>query len=462
MAGWPVLEAMEMVQWPWVILAAFLGILGAMFVFILVRRAWRAYVFRRCDRFREYWGARFPSLLSGEVPSAQEMRTAEAREALESLLLNRREAAGEEEQKRLGEVFERAGLLEERIKILRRRGARWERLRSAAVLGQIRSAAAIPALSETLTDPCRPLCSEALRSLGLIGSPAAAPALLHFLRQGIPEEPAIWLDAVTACVQEAGDFLPLLQDEREEVRILAARALAESPQPLPSSLFESWSSLAFDPNPEVRAQAMRVLGRSQDERAVSLLVSGTQDEAWFVRLRAVAALASAGAPAVLEAVLRTSGDPDFRVRQRAAATLASLAARPAQVLEWLVNMQDRYAVEGFLSQLARSGLLWRALPLLLAPGESKRQDAEKLLSGAVAAGYYQFLLDAVESHPEWRVRLAIARLLAEADNPELAEELQRRLWHASTPRLRRLLRAILSRQAVLQRDEINDSMAHRS
>ncbi|MBI1955163.1 MAG: HEAT repeat domain-containing protein [Acidobacteria bacterium] len=453
-----------MLQWPWVILAAFIGILGAMFAFILGRRAWRAYVFRRRDRYREHWQLRFPSLLSGEVPSAQEMRSVEAREALESLLLNRLEAAAEDEQKRLGEVYERSGLLEQHIRMLRR-GARWDRLHAAAILGQVRCAAAIPALEKALTDPWPPLHSEALRSLGRIGSPAAGPALLTFLRQGMPEEPTIWLDAAVACITGVGAFLPLLQDTREEVRILAARAVAESPQPIPSPLFDSLSSLAFDPNPEVRAQAMRVLGRSQEERAVSLLVSGTQDEVWFVRLRAVAALARAGTAAVLEAVLRASGDPDFRVRQRAAATLASLANRPAQVLEWLGDMQDRYAVEGFLSQLARSGLLWRALPLLLAPEESGRQDAEKLLSGAVAAGYYQILLNAVETHPQWRVRLAVARLLAQADNPELATELQRRLQSAPTPRLRHLLRGILGRLPVMQRDEMgemDDSLAHRS
>ena len=451
-----------MLQWSWVILAAFIGILGAMFAFILGRRAWRAYVFRRRDRYREYWQLRFPSLLSGGVPSAQEMQSAEAGEVLESLLLNRLETAvEEEEQKRLDEVFERSGLLEHRIQMLRR-GARWDRLHSAAILGQVRCAAAIPALEKALTDPWPPLRSEALRSLGRIGSPVAGPALLTFLRQGMPEEPTIWLDAAVDCISDVGAFLPLLEDAREEVRILAARAVAESPQPIPSPLFDSLSSLAFDPNPEVRAQAMRVLGRSGEGRAVPLLVAGALDDVWFVRLRAVAALATASTAAALEAVLRASGDPDFRVRQRAAVTLASLAARPAQVLEWLVNMQDRYAVEGFLSQLARSGLLWRALPLLLAAEESRRQDAEKLLSGAVAAGYYQILLNAVETHPEWRVRRAVAHLLAQADNPDLVTELQRRLRSAPTPRLRHLLRGILSRQTVMQREEMDDSLAHRS
>ena len=453
-----------MLQWSWVILGAFIGILGAMFAFILGRRAWRAYVFRRRDRYREYWQLRFPSLLSGGVPSAQEMQSAEAREVLESLLLNRLETAVEEEQKRLDEVFERSGLLAHRIQMLRR-GARWDRFHSAAILGQVRSAAAIPVLTEALADSWPPLRSAALRSLGRIGSPAAGPAILTFLRQGMPEEPTIWLDAAVSCVSDVGAFLPLLEDAREEVRILAPRAAAEPPRPVPSPLFDSLSSLAFDLNPEVRAQAMRVLGRSKEDRAVSLLISGTQDEVWFVRLRAVAALASAGSAAALEAVLRASGDLDFRVRQRAAATLASLATRPAQVLEWLGDMQDRYAVEGFLSQLARSGLLWRSLPLLLSPEESSRQDAEKLLSGAVAAGYYQSLLNAVETHPEWRVRLAVARLLAQADNPDLATELQRRLQSAPTPRLRRLLRGILSRQLVMQGDEMgemHDSMAHRS
>lgn len=121
---------------------------------------------------------------------------------------------------------------------------------------------------------------------------------------------------------------------------------------------------------------------------------------------------------------------------------------------------DSYAVEGFLSQLARAGLLWRSLPLLRSPDERARRDAQKLVQGALAAGYYPVFLSAVETHPEWRVRMAVARLLAGAEHPGLAAALEQGAAAASTPRLRRLLRAILRCQPSYWGDQARGPVAH--
>jgi HEAT repeat protein len=170
-------------------------------------------------------------------------------------------------------------------------------------------------------------------------------------------------------------------------------------------------------------------------------------------------LAELGAASSFDAVLRALQDANFQVRQRAAATLASLVSRPGEALAMLAGTQDRYAVEGFLSYLARAGLLWRSLELLRAPDPRLRQDAAKLVKTALAAGYWPLYLNAVETHPAWRVRMAVARLLAAADHPELAAALERRLATAPTPRSRRCLRAILRSQSLHLGEQARDRMA---
>jgi HEAT repeat protein len=440
---------------PLVSVIALGAILAGMLVFMLGRRAWHSVRFRRRDQFRAYWYGRLPGLLAGATPAAEELRAPEAREMLESAILHRREAAEPKDRKRLQELAERSGLLGERIRRAEK-GPRWDRLESVRVLGQLRSPAAVPVLERALEDSWAPLASEALRSLGMIASPSAGPAIVRCLDRSKPVEPNIWLDAAIACVTNPEAFLRLVQDDRAEVRILAARALAESPQ---TASFDSLHPLAFHPDPEVRGQAARALGRSGDGRAVSLLVAATQDEAWFVRLRAVMALGEAGAVSALDAVLRALQDPNFQVRQRAAATLASLVSRPGEAVQMVVATHDDYAVEGLLSCLTRSGLLWRSLELLRAPNSSLGQDAAKLAKGALAAGYYPLYLNAVETHPDWRVRMAVARLLAAADHPELTAELERRLGAAPTPRSRRLLRAILRSQSSHLGEHARDRMA---
>lgn len=439
---------------PFRILAALAAILGGMFLFVLLRRAWRASGFRRRDQYRKHWSQRLPSLLSGELPGYEEIRWAESREVLESLLLNRLAAAEVSERERITALYERSGLLEDRLRLLRG-GRRWQRLDAAGLLGQIGSRAAVPALLEALQDRWLPLSAAALRSLGMLQSPTAAPALLLFLRQQRPMEPNHWVEAAVACVPHPEDFLPLLQDEREAVRALAARALAESPHPTP---FEALNPFAFHPDPEVRAQVIRALGHSRDERALPLLVAATQDEVWFVRLKALRELAEMEAVSGLDAVLRSTGDSNFQVRQRAAATLAQLVSSAGEALEKLMENQDRYAVEGFLSHLARAGFLWRSLTLLRSRREPSRRDAEKLLRGAIAAGHAAVLLDAIEMHPEWRVRMAVARWVARLDNPALVAELEQRRATASSPRSRRLFRAILNSRYSTVGDQVHGSV----
>ena len=82
-----------------------------------------------------------------------------------------------------------------------------------------------------------------------------------------------------------------------------------------------------------------------------------------------------------------------------------------------------------------------------------------LAKAALAADYWPLYLNAVETHPDWRVRMAVARLLASADHPEFTAELERRLAAAPTPRSRRFLRAILRSQSSYLGEQVRDDMA---
>ncbi|MBI4458746.1 MAG: HEAT repeat domain-containing protein [Acidobacteria bacterium] len=445
-----------MLPHPYIVLSLLAGILGVMFLLILGRRVWRSFVFRRLDRFREYWLRCLPGLLAGDIPTAEEMRSGEARETLEYLLIRQLEASKDRDREQIIGVIERAGLLDFRVRMLRQ-SSRWQRLHAVVLLGQFRSPASVPALVEVLEDRWPPLRTTALRGLAMIGSPAAGPPILGALKRDLPMEPNVWLDAAVACVGNPEDFLPLLQDERETVRVLAARAIAESPAAVG---FDALNQFVYHPDPEVRSQVLRALGRTRDDRAIPLLIAATTDEIWFVRLRALAALTDLGATVAVEAILKATGDQNFRVRQRASATLASFGTHPADVLEMLLKRKDRYALEGYLSQLARAGIIWRTVPLLTSSEIRVQQQAAEFLGLAVGTGYYIEVLNAAETHPDWKVRIAAARLLTRFSNPMLAHEVEKRLAAVSMPRMRRVLRTILRSQQSLVEGKPHDSMAH--
>ncbi|MBI2815562.1 MAG: HEAT repeat domain-containing protein [Acidobacteria bacterium] len=386
---------------------ALAAVLLLMLLFIVGRRAWRAMLFRRLDAYQEYWLKQLPALLAGATPHVSSLDKPKAREVLESLLVRRLQTSDPVVRTQAIQLLERSGLLDSRLELLQR-GSRWQRLHSAAILGQVGSPTVIPALLEALHDKNHAVRIAAVRSLGVIGSAKVAPALVRFLVASKAVDKTVWLDAALLCVTDPQQFLPLLQSERPELRALGAQAIAECCEHLAVDQLEPF---VFDPDPEVRAQVARVIGKTGGASAVRLLIAATYDEEWFVRLRALAALGQLRAVAALDAVMRAMGDHNFRVRQQAAATLAALATHPEEVLQALTLGNDRYARESYLSQLARSGMLWNTLPLLCSKQDSLRRGAEELLENAIRAGYFHEVQYAAETDPDPDIRTAAARLL---------------------------------------------------
>jgi HEAT repeat protein len=432
------------------ILSIPISFLAGMFAFIFGRRALRARTLRRLDRWREHWLSCLPELMDGKIPEDGVLAIPEAREALETLLVDRLQAAASKSRKkRISALIERSGVLDHCIHKLRA-GSRWERVCSASLLGRIGSALGVAPLIEALQDDWPPMRQAVVRSLGAIGSPAAGPALLKMLPRGDTVEPYLWVEAAVACTEDREAFVELIDDLEPEKRRLLAQAIAESRAPI---RVESLERLVRDPDPEIRAKAARALGLSGNARALPLLISAVNDPEWFVRLRAVGGLSDLKLPAGLTAVLYATRDDDPRVRQKASSALMELVSDPAEVLDQLLFSHNRPALAGFFVELARTGLLWNSLPLLRDLRPHVRRKSADLLAKAVATGNYEEILYAVEVHPDWRIRMAAARLVALAGDRSLAPEVERRMLTAPTPRLRRVWKAILGSLESPSRDK---------
>ena len=408
--------------------------------FMAMRRWRRGRRFARRDNLRRQWVERLPVLLSGVEVSRAELATRDRRETLETLVIDRLEVAPEQEKERLRKLLERAGFLDRHLEWLRR-GTHWQKLQSAALLGRAGARVAVPALLQLLRNPSVELRQTAVRALAAIGDPQAAAALLeHIAQPSLPIPPTVWLHAVVGCRVPRGSLISLLHDPRAQVRALVARALSELREP---ATFDEIQEFAFDPDEEVRAQMARILGRTADPRAAPLLVALVQDPVWFVRLRALAGIGDLNRPECLDAVLHGTRDSHFQVRQRAAATLARLGAKPLPVLRYLVNAGDRYGLEAYLSLLGRSGLLWRTMALLLRSVQAEeRQEATSVLGAALRAGATQEFLYALETHPDFWVRLKVSRLLIQHATSALLPAIEQIQARVTARREQRVLRWI--------------------
>jgi HEAT repeat protein len=157
---------------------------------------------------------------------------------------------------------------------------------------------------------------------------------------------------------------------------------------------------------------VRALGATGDFAAVRLLIASARDREWFVRLRALAAIAQLRCAAALETVILATSDENFAVRRQAAVTLASLGTHPDQVLRELMRGGDRFARDSYLSNLARSGVLWRTVPLLCSRNETLQRAAEHFLADAIRAGYTEEITYAAATDPDDAVRAAARTLLS--------------------------------------------------
>jgi HEAT repeat protein len=232
-----------------------------------------------------------------------------------------------ESSARITRYFEERGDVDAEIARLRKRRA-WRRATSAHRLGDMGSAKAIEPLLERLTeDGDRAVRAAAARSLGRLGGPAAAPALVASLAQksipaGVASQAVLALGAPS---------LPFLRDiarsstahERAVVLELIGELGGAGDERL---LLECLK----DPSAEVRAAAARGLRNLAGPRAAAALRAALADRIVFVRLAAAEALGALGdleaAPALIELA---RSEPNFD----AAAAAARAAARidPAAV-----------------------------------------------------------------------------------------------------------------------------------
>ena len=377
------------------IVVSLLGI-GLLLAFILGRRAYRRHYFRRRNE-REYaLRKKWDAIVSGAMPPETWRSNRLDREVVETILLDSLEVAPPGEASRLLGCLRSSGLLDMRIYQARAfRG--WRRERALVTLGRTRAPEAIPALAEGLDDPNQETRVAALRGLGRTALPEAAVSILDRLMAGSLRVPAPPVqNALLHCCRGRPSLLvPHLLRAEGSLRELLARVLGElATLELETDLL---LLLAADPLAEVRASAARALAEAKPEAALTVLSQLARDPEWFVRLRAVVGLGELGNPRAIPVLIRALCDASRYVRLRAAAALARLQPHLEQILEQVVETQDRYALQAMISEVERTGVMQKLVDALA--DSARPHAAGEILLEALRAGAAQ-LRGAVAESPK--------------------------------------------------------------
>lgn len=416
----------------------------ALLVSVLLRRYLKQRFFAQQDENRFRWARPVEEVLAGRqaVETVDRPHALSDRKAAEESLLQRWTTVSPPQQALLKSLFEHWGLLEWRLRRLRR-GNKRTRIHSALVLGRLGYREVLPDLRALLRNGKADAQLAAINALELLGAPEAISPLVDYLAAGGAQRTRPVLSALIHCGERNPKFLlEHLKHPEKLVRTLVASALADvaTVSEIPALL-----SAAADSEPEVRAKVARALGRTGN-RGTTPLKQLAHDPVWFVRLQAIGSLAQLHLADTADLFWKAVQDKHWQVREKALLALDTLYSDPTELLRQMRTVPDRYAQSGLISILERKGLVWKAINDLGSPDPETQQSSQILLAELLELKAFATTFYALETHPEAHVRRELLRLASEHSSPAMRPALLNLLESFTTStETRRGAEALLTR-----------------
>ena len=337
-------------------------------------------------------------------------------------------------------------------------GETFERVSAARALGDMKSAQALPFLTEALYDQDALVRTECVHSLGALGLPSAIGALLDVARRHQDLPASVLRPALTACSVESlelgWDSPASGRASDEESELQAVRAdetcmivpVGEGYEELPESVEDESLSVALvrieSTDVETRATAARQLAQYQVRCAVkALAVSAQTDDEPAVRSSAVTSLGLINHESVFATVIVALADEAREVRAAAARALSRLSFDRTDAYVRLVETAEPRTLRGVAHACVKAGLAAQAVGRLTSDDRRQAYEAFSLLALCVNGGEPQMLIDAVESHQNIDTRLTCIQLLSDSKGAEVREQLTRLAANSAVPE--RVRRSIL-------------------
>jgi len=381
-------------------------------------------------------------LIQGQSHSVEVLnsRASDDRRAVETSLLKalRAPETDEDGRRRARTALEDYGFVARACASLLLGPESFERASAAQTLGEMKSARALPFLTEALYDTDPVVRMECVQSLAALGLPSAIGALLDVARHH-PDIPATVLGpALTACSVES---LELNWDSAFGSRTFAdaggadevggefgAPGVAEEVEALPEWIEDETLQSALErlesSDIESRVHSAQQLAQFQVRRAVEALAAmARQDSEPAVRSAAVTSLGLINHESVFAPVILALADDAREVRAAAARALSRLSFDRADAYVRVMESADAEALAEVAKACVKAGLAAQAINRLASEDRRQAYEAFSLLSLCAKAGETRPILDTVECHRDIEVRLACIRLLGLSNQPQLGEQL---------------------------------------
>jgi HEAT repeat protein len=367
-------------------------------------------------------------------------RAPDDRRALETSLLKALNSpeADDDGRRRARVALEEYGFVARQCASLLLANNAYDRASSARALGEIGAQSSLTFLLEALYDTELIVRTEAVTSLGTLKMPSAIGALLDMARRH-PEMPGALLSrALTACSVECFDIFdtpltdrPLLDTgdgdsfAGEITHLDSAAAVEALPEWFEDEGLSEALSRLQDTGVEARSAAARRLSQFQVQRAVDALIHlAANDAESAVRSAAVTSLGEIEHESVFASVLMAFADEAREVRAAAARSLSRMNFDRSEGYVRLIETADAQTLGKVAHACTKAGMVGQAIDRVISEDRRLAYEAYSLLSLLVKANETKPLLEAIKSHRETSVRLALVRLLGTTCQPEAATQLR--------------------------------------
>lgn len=316
-------------------------------------------------------------------------------------------------------------------------------------LGQLDPSFSELFMREALADPS-PFVSRAnVAAIGHNRNESGITVLLELLRQAVdakielPVRP-IKIALVRFALSDLSHFVPFLDSEDSRFRFVMVDSIREiadesQPQPLSARNFPAdvvaWflEKAVHDESVDVRARSAGVVRHFHTPDAVNALRALLSDGNEFVRLHAVRACSDPYYSVLLETVVQRIGDTRWRVREAAAATLATYGEPGRQHLaQHFLATGDRYGSEQISEEMQRSGIIMDMLPALASPN-GERQLVSEVCAKMVKLGSSACLTHVLVRHQSSGIRAQLIDILATSPTPYFISTMQTIAGNDSDP-----------------------------
>jgi HEAT repeat protein len=391
------------------------------------------------------------SLVTGGPHSIEVLasRTTDDRRAVEASLLKalRAQETDEDGRRRARTALEDYGFVARACATLLLGGETFERVSAARSLGEMRSAQALPFLTEALYDHDPLVRTECVQSLGALGLPSAIGALLDVARRHQDIPAAVLGPALTACSVEsleparnAAAFERAIFGAQETEVTTNVRALApasdyeELPESCDDEAFGAALVRVESTDADSRVNAAQHLAQFQVRRSVAALTEAARhDSEGAVRAAAVNSLGLINHESVFAAVILALADEAREVRAAAARALSRLSFERAEAYVRLAETADLRTLRDVAHACVKAGLAAQAVSRLTSEDRRQAYEAFSLLSLCACGGEVAPMLEAVESHRDLDTRLTCVQLLDGAAGGEVSERLRKVASDAGAP-----------------------------